>query len=813
MNFDLKALLSSLTGFKEDTELEKNLTDPNFPLEEYLKKPEAIQCFLDMKNNAQKYFDRNKIIQLVKYITIEPKEDEFNIGYKYPYVASEMLRQAPKRIQDMLIFPEDEFNKIYNAPNNNDKIQENINMENQMDKAEHTENEENKNMNEIKDVNKKNQNLIIETQDISNVVSQKNKKEQRKYNITKRNDILDLLLDFVTNKNNLVLNDVLCGYFYRVLLSLMDDYSIDLFLYLFFLRQDALEQIVMHSYQNSLSLLAVKILNLEELFSKIEKNVTTNPEMIDMNLLNSKKESLINIRTKLIEKVITSIDLNGLKNEKGEYMKDDIDIESIFNLLEELSKIDNSLFTNNNIISNHIFKILEENIYSNNDEPNQHEKQKKIYNYFIILLTEILKNEKIEEIKKDNFYPEFNYISIFDNIKNNQNLDFKDKLMIYIPKIISLNYQEIKCPQKTEKLGLHNIYIMDLITRYFIYTKNTPILFDFIILQSGFMDKSINFFFKYQLNNIYHLKFLKLFNLYLQEGVFHPLLTDYFFIRKKFPIMLATFLLNKKYNKNGEEYLNKYEYKSGKTILSCMHIYVIYFIYKIQAACGLKLLDEEEEKNLNISKLGYFEFIKDENFPKEIKQFNMPLYVKDIVNKYIEWNITVEKKVIPKIKIFEGKLVFTPKEIKPKLEQSTTIVLTNLLNTLLSLKKDNFIKKEDSMSNNFTDVNFWKVNNTISDETKKKVNSKLDNNSDNIDDEDELLNIAMNLEKKENENKNAKNIKLKAQPKINLVKKNEINTSSSNLKMAYDQDDDNYKNDSVIKKDKKENNIDIKKEQ
>ena len=111
--------------------------------------------------------------------------------------------------------------------------------------------------------------------------------------------------------------------------------------------------------------------------------------------------------------------------------------------------------------------------------------------------------------------------------------------MIYIPKIVSLNYQEIICSNEKNKLGLHNIYIMDLIIEYFIYTKNTPILFDFIILQSGFMDRSINYFFTYQLNNIYHNKFLKLFTLYLQEAESHPLLTDYFFIRKDFHKILG----------------------------------------------------------------------------------------------------------------------------------------------------------------------------------------------------------------------------------------------------------------------------------
>ena len=63
--------------------------------------------------NAQKYFDRDKIKQLIKYITQVPKENEYNIGYKYPYVASEMLKSAGERIQDMIVFTEEEFKKKY----------------------------------------------------------------------------------------------------------------------------------------------------------------------------------------------------------------------------------------------------------------------------------------------------------------------------------------------------------------------------------------------------------------------------------------------------------------------------------------------------------------------------------------------------------------------------------------------------------------------------------------------------------------------------------------------------------------------------
>ena len=45
----------------------------------------------------------------------------------------------------------------------------------------------------------------------------KDVKETRKFNINKNNDILDTLLDFTTKENSLS-NDVLCGYFNKVLI-------------------------------------------------------------------------------------------------------------------------------------------------------------------------------------------------------------------------------------------------------------------------------------------------------------------------------------------------------------------------------------------------------------------------------------------------------------------------------------------------------------------------------------------------------------------------------------------------------------------
>ena len=837
MEFDLKNLLFSISGFRPDTELEKKLSDQNLPLEEYLQNDEAIQCFKDMKNNAKQYFDKTKIKQLIKYITEEPKENEYNVGYKYPYVAREMLKSAVPRIQEMIILPEEDYNKKYNieekektedqkddqntkeinpsskdiTEGNEEKPEEDKKEKEETKKEEGNINDDNKN--EIK-TEKKEKNLIIEIKDNNNEREtlkkfkedinevEEIKKEVRKYNIEKHNELFDLLLDFVTKKNG-VSNDVLCGYFSIVFLSLLNAYSSDIFLYLLFLRKDALEQIVMNSFQKSLANISAKLLKFNNYYREIETKSTANPGMIDLDFLSSKKKSFEDFRTQLLQKVITSIDLNGMKDQNGEYLKD-IDEESIFLMLFELLDDETIIYSiiTEDKIKGHIFEILEENIFDENN--NIEEKKKDMYNYFVLFLTKIIHN--LPEIKStDQFYPEFDYKNIFEKIKKNKSLSFEEQLIITIPKLLTSNYIEKSILEKGP-LGLYNIYIIDLILELFNFIKNKPTIFDFTILQSGFMDRSISFFFKHQLNNIYQSKFLKFFDLYLQNAENHPLLTDYFFYKKKFHLMLLDYI-----TKDSDlEYFNKYEFKSGKTTSSCMYIYIIDLLYKIQAASGLKILEENEKKELKILNYGYFEFIKDENSSINIIDFKMPKYVTDILSESKYWNDTMDNKVIPLIKKYEGKLNFS-QEMKPKELSKTSIsggVLNSLLLNLISLKNSKLKlneKKEEPITN-YSDINFWKMNTAIYDDIKNKANTNIVTNDSNEDkdDEDELLNIAMKLEKEEEKNKKPtfKNISIK--PKINYIQRIETNNSSFN-----DKANDEIKTDSKIIK----NDEDIKEEE
>ena len=707
--------LSNSLSLKSETELEKNLSN-DLPLEEYLKNPDAIQCFINMKENAQKYFDRNKMKQLIKYIIEIPKEDENNKKYNFPYIVSEMLKSANNRIKEMIIFPEEVFDKIYKQENhnhndidNNKDNTKNNEIINTSDEKKEDNNNENKNDNlELKHEINENKNEINENKnDKIEIKEEKEVKREekaiRKFNIEKHCELFDLLLDFTKNENSLK-NDVLCGYFSKVLISLLDSYPIDIFLYLYLMRPDAVEEIIMNSYNRSLSLISKNILDVDNYKLKISDNNKKNPGMINMKFIEKKEKEMKKFCLKLLEILIISIDLSKYKYKKIELNLSQIDIESIFLMFEELIKnfdlLLDIIFEEN--IVEHFFKILEMKITLKN---------RKIYLYFFHLLIKIIKElGPIIESKKK-IYPEFNLGNVIEKFKDGDFLEFSEKSLIHIPIIISKNFIILS---KENYLGIHNIYMIDLMIEFFKYLIENPNFFDFICLQTEFMEKSIEYFFKCQLNNIYHNKFINLFTLYLQKGEKHPLLTDYFFFKKNFHIMLAKSLNDKKY-KN-------------------IFVFIIDLMYKIQVACNLELLDEKTRKDLKIINYGYFEFIKDEKTPEKMRKLKLPKYIGDILSQSQEWNSAIKNIVIPKIKKYEGNLVRT------KLIRSKSLNNNNSgIKVVLGKTK-----------NKYNDINYWKTNDKIFDNIKIKINSDI-NKKENInvnDEENDLLCLAMKLENK-----------------------------------------------------------------
>ena len=173
MESNEKEFLKKDSNSNKETEQNGNLIKQNDCIQRNMNYLNIVESFLEMTKNIPKYSDRIKIKELIKIFIEFPKEDEFNIAYRFPNIACKSLLNADKRIQDMIFLSEEDFNNKY-------------------------ENTDKKNIN-------------IETSKI---------KEKRKFNIDKHNDILDILFVFTKDEKALA-NDVLCGYFHKVISLLM----------------------------------------------------------------------------------------------------------------------------------------------------------------------------------------------------------------------------------------------------------------------------------------------------------------------------------------------------------------------------------------------------------------------------------------------------------------------------------------------------------------------------------------------------------------------------------------------------------------
>ena len=403
------------------TKLEKKLIDINFPLEEFLKDDESIQCYKNMNSNLniKKYFTPEKIKKLIKFIIEEPENDDYFRGHKFPYIACELLKTDCSYIQDLFVLTNNEYNKKYNIgqlDNNNscensnenkaldNKTNENIidikekepednnlskDLKEKIDdcKEEDANNKENKN--KINIVNNDNSNSQIK-EDIIHI-DEKDKKDEEIKEGT-RNEFLDLLLNFVTSGKQ-ELNDVLCGYFSDVLMTLIDKYPFKILEYLYITRKDALKEIISHSYQESLSKISSKFLKLMSFISDNMKNIEILNE-VDENYKTLLFKECLKYRSELIKQIIYSISIEGIKDEHGN-VNQNLDIENIFSLLYDLITEDLILknIVENPLIYTHIFDLLNKTIaFNNNDDDDNAKNQQNIYILCIRFLTKVIQN-------------------------------------------------------------------------------------------------------------------------------------------------------------------------------------------------------------------------------------------------------------------------------------------------------------------------------------------------------------------------------------------------------------------------------------
>ena len=721
------------------------------------------------------------------------------------------------------------------------------------------------------------------------------KKEDNKQN----NEYLDLLLSFVMS-NKLELNYVLSGYVCNVLTALIDNYPFKMLKYLYTVRKDAVKKIIFHSNQKSFSTLSLKLLNIENYFITMKKNDENN-ETKDLF------STFTDFRNELIGEIIKSISLEGILDENDNSVKSNIDVESkislIIEIINENKNIVQYLVFNKEIYS-YIFTLLDTNLYDNEnptqDNNGKFDNKYNIYGLFINLITKLLKtgylnNSIILPIEFD-----FNCVS-----KPKNELSFNENMIITFGNILKYNFLAKK-PKiivgkggdiEYEGLGILNLKLINLIHEMFGFMKQIPKQFDSILIRNNFIKRSIDYFFKYQWNNIYHQKFIELFDLYLTNENIHTELTDFIFNNIKFHELLIEHILNHKENSNSNY---KFIFKSGKSINSGIYSQVINILYKLQAIAGLNIFTEEEKKNLKIKNFGEFEFSKDEKSNKFENQIKISENIKGILEKNEKWNSTMKEIVLPILKKYETQLC--KKEGKRTLDTSDSIFSNsngfdfqstkNNFKILLNvLKKDRNTNKkfaipisrndknnkgkaemrekilgkgyqnrsfmfkdeeeeEDDNKNSddndlkendkFNDVNYWELKNDIPDELKKEVDKRTNiifnynpitgenDKKDEINEEDELLSIAMGLETKEKMEKNKMkmymiprklkplNLKTKSNPAKRIFNPNfkfkQDKFILDDIDKFYNNEEDEEEEGIIKKEDKKEDILEEKKE-
>ena len=869
----------------EEENIEKNkeekengkINEVNEEIKDEIKESKEEKEEKEIKTEKNSELEKEDIKELN-----EDKEKE-NKNEKKEGKEGKEKEMKEEEIKDEQALKEDDIEK--EQDNNqeeecNEELEENVIVDKEAIEVDSEEKEEKNKKNENEENKKEDEDSLSIEGEIEDFYTIKKQKPKKKYENKPNNEYLDLLLEFVMNDKP-ELNYVLSGYFANVMITLINNYPSQILKYLYTQRKDALKKIINHSNQKAFAILSLKILNLESYITV--NNITEN------NLLNI-ISSNIDYRNELIKETIKSINLEGYKGEDGQVDRN-VDIEAKFALVSDIINENKEIATyliNNNEAYTHMFDILGTELYNNEnnsvkDTEDNFNNKYFIYELFIELITKLLKTACSSNIINYPTEPLINYID-----KEKKEISFSEYLVKTFIKIINSNFLpkrnliiEKNSSLAYEGLGMLNIKIMELIQEMMNFMKEIPNQFDNILMRNNFWQKSIDYFFKYQWNNIYHNHFVEFFNSYLLTEENHKTTTYFLFNNLKFHEILLNYLNQEKEKDNKDKNPRQklvFVFKSGKSTKNGIYPHVIDLIYKIQSIRGLAIFTAEEKINLKIKNYGELEFSKDEKSNKFVKKINASENINKILKDSKEWNDTTNEIVLPLIKKYEEQLC--KKEEKKRInsdndldddigpskfkDRTTEKLLAKLLNTIkggtsnsikrfslplsrndknvgkpkIDIKssirdkllnkgqfhikkifdddeddkkkddnKDDENKNEENTEENkeYSDNNYWGISNNLPENIKKEVDKKTNiifnynpitcenDNKNDVTEEDEILSVAIGLERKEKMEKNKKlklalpyrikpfNLKAKTNPVPNIYSSgNEQNTLKKN---------------------------------
>ena len=690
--------------FSINPQLEEKLSKNDCTLEEILDENDIVNEIKKKNDKIKNFFNQDNIKKLIHYVIDEPSIDDEKIGYKYPYVSCEILKSELPFITDYFILNNKDYEKKHK--NNNSKD----------DKNDNEKIEKNNNENiiiESIEINNDNLNNNINNNDNTNSEKEEKNKEEnieiKNANINNSYELLDEFLSFIlTDKPNL--NYVLSGYFSMILKSLISQHN-NILLYIYKNKKDVLNSILKFSYLKSISDLSLIMFDLSFLYNNLKRYESNNIDEEIKILIEDGKEA-IEFRNKIIkEKFI------NLSNENDNTNKYDL-IGELINLDEQIFNLfinDDEILTN---IENKVNIKLIEN--DNNVE---------IKNNYIRLLEFIIKFfKKIATLK----------------IKQNE---LNKKILKILEKIID-NFKEVNiefkgnCDKSYNSLGLINLKIFEVIyTSLPIFTNSTNEEFDNFLISSNFLHISLQLFFNYYWNNIYHNLFENFIKYLITNNNKHYIALDYLHNSEDFFSNLANYINEK----------NQFIFNSGHIINNGIYPFCISILYK---------LNEISDKENIMDKNGEFDFLKqDVNFNLNNNFFNtnkenekkeeeekINLKPHNIINEIINTDVIykiIKNEVKNNVILYENKLVFDKKnnninKENNNLSNNPLVNQINLMKQLISLVKmakenpeslktlvEKTKENKKEKENKYNDNNYWNSDGGVNKEEMDEIIKNL----------------------------------------------------------------------------------------
>ena len=506
------------------------LKNNELTLENILEEDEIVN---DIKYNTESEFINfitdEKIKKLIDYSTKMPKSDEHNIGFKYPFNATEILSsenikfqnkffvqkpfitkeskelqiknfkeklsKAKKIKKDGFIF---NFFKILNKVKNNDKNEDKIDLALEKINEEDFSEEE-----------------ILEHENSKNI-------EQKMVY-----ENIDYLLNFLLDKEGAQENYVLIGYFYKILNTIINIHGVKIVQYLYDFPKkdefDILNILVNHMNRKSMCDIIRKLLTFED------------------DLMDKYEEKKIGLFEKILDK-LNSCDDNDkydcicdclyltMNNSKffDSFMKRDYLLKKVYNIFFDCKK------NNNNKKSISIFKLLvkiNENIlqrfevhFTENPINNNIEMNEFLYGTSFPKENDVSSKSENQEILK-------NFLNcLFEILENNQ-FNFID---------ININEEEFTTTymKKQKKIGLLKIkqteYISSLIEIFVNsfgskYHENKIDILINNMNKKGIFWSLHDMFFSYIFSNIYQMLYKRIMEIVLNEHSPKNLTKAFFF--------------------------------------------------------------------------------------------------------------------------------------------------------------------------------------------------------------------------------------------------------------------------------------------